>query len=102
MEDKQSFLDLVNELYTENRESSLNKLVYLFKNQKEIINLLTKECESNSDVNELNNLQFLNLLINLPQITGNIFQLLNELLFIPETYYDTLCSIIYESLKIVQ
>ena len=100
MEDKQSFLDLVNELYTENRESSLSKLIKLFKNQTELINLLIGNELNDGD--ELKRDEFLKSLINLPQITANLFQLLNDQLFTPVNYFNILCSIINESLKIVQ
>lgn len=99
---KQSFVDLVNELYTENRELSLNKLVDLFVNRSELVDLLVNECKTDERSISQINLEFINQLINLPRITANIFQLLNHKQFKPDTYYDDLCSIIYESLTVIQ
>lgn len=101
MNDKQSFIELVNDLYTENRETSLNRLICEFKNQNQLICLLIKECDLNTN-DDLINDQFINLLINLPQITGNLFQLLNDQLFVPENYFKILCTIIYKTLNEVQ
>lgn len=101
MEDKQSFINLVNDLYTENRESALARLVDLFKTETDLINLLVNECATNAD-EELRNKEFINQLINLPQITGNVFKLLNDPLFTPDNYFKVLCSIIGASLERVQ
>ena len=98
--DKRSFVELIHNLQNdEKRQESYEELIVLFKDGR-LVDVLVRECAM-SEAGP-NDSEFLNLLVSLPQITANKYQILNDELFRPAAYFNRLCSIIYQSLSAVQ
>ena len=98
--DKQSLIELIIDLHNdEKRQESYEELIRLLKDGR-LTGLLVRQCAVSTA--EPNDSSFLNLLVSLPQITANKYQILNDDLFRPTNYFKRLCSIIYETLCAVQ
>ena len=98
--DKRLFVELVHDLHNdERRQESYEELIRLLKDGR-LVGLLEQQCVLGAM--ESNDSEFVNLLVNLPQITANKYQVLNDELFRPANYFKRLCSIVYATLSTVQ